>query len=536
MPLRPPPPGTSPGAGSRSEASVTALSGQPACNALHFWEGCRLRADVGVPLPAPAPALQLDRPHLEVLVEVLTIGYGLRGGAVLNKGKEIVRARTTPSAGALYPFDVLVQVPDRLDEAYVYDIEEGCFRPYHLAPANLARPLCRDPKGQAGRKHIGRVVLIARPWLSMTKYGQRGYLYTKLDIAHVAASVSLAARSLGLPSTVHLRIRRERLAEELGLSGMCREPEVAVTVDEPEESQYVTPMVPTSTAIDKSLLSSRTMTAVKEAGAAGLEAPSLEEEANWRELLAGVGTDSLSPPLAAHYGDITSVLEPRESAQASIRTVVPCRQTPTLTRDHRSAVFRRESAKGFLPLPLTLTQVTGTLFEANGVLHVDCAGPGAVGVGLRMLVRKVEGLEAGVYAYSASQQLLFEVCGGRAPRGEEEVLLSCMSQPVVRHAAVILALHASLRDQFGRLGRAALNELHFHAAHVAHKLALAASRHGVGITCIGGFDEKRSADLVDLSPDEEVIYILALGIADRSATKLDREAVAHGHVPKGTLS
>jgi hypothetical protein len=524
MPLPPSPSGT---AADAVATPIRTPTSQRAGKALHFWEACRLRADDGAPHPVPACHLSLDRQHLEVLLEVLTMGYGLRGGVVLNKGKEFVRARTTPSAGALYPFDVLVQVDDRLDNTHVYDVEEACFRRYPLATGNLARSLSGDLPARGEEKRIGQVLLITRPWLSMRKYGQRGYLYTKLDISHVAASVALAARSLGLRSTVHLRIQHERLAQDLGLGGLCREPEVAVTVDEPDESQYIVPGGSTSRASDAPSGTNGPRTLVK--GTAALDPPSAKEEANWRQLLEGVGFDGCSPPLPARFGDITSVLEPPNYPEARVRRAVPCRQASTWSHNHRSVVFRRESAKGFLPLPLTLTQVTGTLFEASGVLHADCAGPGEAGVSMRMMVRKVEALEAGVYAYSGRQQLLLQVSRGRALRGEEEVLLSCMRQPVVRHASVILTLHASLRPQFGRLGRAALNELHFHAAHVAHKLTLSASRQGVGITCIGGFDEKRSRELVGLGPDERVIYVLALGITDPGATKLDRDAVAHGH-------
>lgn len=137
---------------------------------------------------------------------------------------------------------------------------------------------------------------------------------------------------------------------------------------------------------------------------------------------------------------------------------------------------------------------------------------------------------------SAGHQLLLEVSRGRALRGEEDALLAGMGQPVMRHAAAIVALHAPLRPLFERLGRAVLNEVHFHAAHVAHKLCLAAARHGVGITCVGGFDERRSADLVDLSADQEVVYLLVLGIADQAARKLDRDAVAPNHRFEGAGS
>lgn len=529
MPLRPTPSGLSPDPGCCSDASMATILAEPAGDVMRFWESCRLKADDRYSIPQPNSFFPHDRPYLEVLSEVLVVGYGLRAGVVVNKGKEVIKARTSPSAGALYPFEVLVQV-GRLGETYLYDVEGARFRPFSPVIGDLRAPGDTDSEGDASN-WIGQVLFVARPWLSMKKYGQRGYLYTQLDIGHAAVSVALSAQALGLRATVRLRIQRQRLAEKLGLSGLCREPQVAVTIGLPQGGRDAG-MTAATTSPPRS---SRKPTAVGSlAGAerATLEAPTLEEEGNWRSLLEEVGPVVLVAPPPAHRANISSILEPEE-CESRGASVVPCHMTPTLTRDHRAAVFRRESAKGFLPLPLTLTQLIGALFEGGGMLHADCGGPGAAGVGFRMMVRRVEGLEAGIYAYSAREQLLLEIRRGRAVRGEEEVLLACMGQPVVRHAAAIVTLYAPLRALLKEIGRAGLSEVHFHAAHVAHKLCLAAARHGVGITCIGGFDERRSADLVDLGLSEEVIYVLALGIADQAARKSDRDAVAHGHEPGG---
>lgn len=439
MPLRPTPPGLPPDSGYRLDTSTATMLAEPASGVMRFWESCRLRADDSFSLPQPGCILEHHRPYLEVLSEVLVVGYGLRAGVVLNKGNETIKARTTPSAGALYPFEVLVHV-GQLGETYLYDVEGADFRPYSPVRAGRRARRDRDLEGDVNN-WIGQVLFVARPWLSMKKYGQRGYLYTQLDIGHAAVSVALSARALGLRATIELRIQRQRLAEELGLSGLCREPQVTVTIDWPEGGRDGGMRAATASPPR----SSRKPTAVGSlAGAerATLEAPNLEEKANWRSLLEKVGPVLLLAPPPEHRAETSSILEP-EQCQFAVGSAIPCRMTPTLTRDHRAAAFRRESAKGFLPLPLTLTQVIGALFEGGGTLQADCGGPGEAGVGVRMMVRRVEGLEAGVYAYSAREQCLLEIGRGRAVRGEEEVLLACMGQPVVRHAAAILTLYAA---------------------------------------------------------------------------------------------
>ncbi|MFI9318464.1 hypothetical protein ACIGXI_01575 [Kitasatospora aureofaciens] len=77
-----------------------------------FWNETRLRSSPETISPAadhtdPGMSVQWTR-----IAEALGLGYGERSGAVITKGKTLMRARTTPSAGALYPFEVLVAFQD----------------------------------------------------------------------------------------------------------------------------------------------------------------------------------------------------------------------------------------------------------------------------------------------------------------------------------------------------------------------------------------------------------------------------------------
>jgi nitroreductase len=104
-----------------------------------------------------------------------------------------------------------------------------------------------------------------------------------------------------------------------------------------------------------------------------------------------------------------------------------------------------------------------------------------------------------------------------------------MGQGVVHNAALLLVLHAPVRPLLGARGRQGLAELHFHAAATAQRLCLGAAEQGLGITCLGGFDTGRVADLVHLEGSEEVVYVLAGGVPDESAVKWDRAPVAYSH-------
>lgn len=106
--------------------------------------------------------------------------------------------RVYPSAGALYPIDVVVMAHDVADldaDCYVYD-------PAHHGLRGL--PITAD--GFHGSSTAGAPVpepavtlaLVATFARSRAKYGLRGYRFTLIEAGHLAHAVCLAAAALGL--------------------------------------------------------------------------------------------------------------------------------------------------------------------------------------------------------------------------------------------------------------------------------------------------------------------------------------------------
>ncbi|MBW4721866.1 nitroreductase family protein [Saccharothrix obliqua] len=476
---------------------------------LRFWEATRLRAGHALPaaVAGDGPARDVDG-FRSALALVLGRGCGPRTGTVVGKHGISVQARTTPSAGALYPFEVVVGLPD--GTSHLYDVDTARIRalpgcgvvplPELVRRTGLAVPPDRSLRAV--------VTLVARPWKAMVKYGLRGYLYTHLDIGHAASNIAVSARELGLDAVVHVRFDRRRLAETLALTDMCREPQVVVTLS--------------GGRFDGGEPHAGAPAPVWHTGRpARLEPPDAEERANWEELreVSPYAAEVAAPRL----GRSTSVEPPEQPA----REVVPLPHgVAAAGEDFTRVALDRRSAKGFLPRPLTARQVLDLFADAADPADVDCAD--SRGVGVRVLVRSADGLAPGVYAYSPPAHALHLVGEPRAVT-EEEVLATCMGQPGLRHAAAFVHLHVPVRRLLAERGRAALAEIHYHAAHVAQSLCLGAARHGVGITCIGGFDEVRCGDLIGLPEEDEVVYLLAIGVPDPGARKLDRDAVAYSH-------
>ncbi|WP_326698428.1 nitroreductase family protein [Streptomyces sp. NBC_01754] len=503
-----------------------------------FWEETRLRAqpqaagDTAVAGAGRAATPEIPSSWAAVS-KVLGLGYGERAGAVITKGRALMRARTTPSAGALYPFELLVALRGATAyELYDYEVAGCCLRRIGTVEQGVLDPLVTVPPAPAPQPDAV-VAVVGRPWTSMRKYGCRGYLYTHLDGAHAATNIALAAEGAGFLPVTHLRFDRATAAEALGLTGRCREPQALITLT---ASPKVAPAALGAVANPFAVPVWRYGDGTRR------EEPGPAEQEAWRSVRS-VSTFHRQDDMPRRYGSSRTVADiPQAPAQGpgplgepgtpdeSGAAAVGLAGADHSRSDGRRAVFAhlaltRASAKGFLPTALGEEAFGHVLAELRQETVTDCAdGPRAA---LRVLVRSVEGIAPGSYAYTPDRHALHPVRGDGGT--EEAVVASCMNQAVVRSAALLLVLHAPVGPLLGTRGRQALAELHHHAASAAQRLCLAAAGQRIGITCLGGFDTGLVSRLVGLDGHEEVIYVLACGRPDETAVKWDRAPIAHSH-------
>ncbi len=114
------------------------------------------------------------------------------------------RARTAPSAGALYPLEVYV-IADRVE-----DLEPGLYH-YHPGPNREDHALERLQKGslspslseaalgqRAVAEAAANIVIAAVIERTAAKYGSRARRYVLMEVGHAAQNVCLQAESLDL--------------------------------------------------------------------------------------------------------------------------------------------------------------------------------------------------------------------------------------------------------------------------------------------------------------------------------------------------
>jgi len=105
-------------------------------------------------------------------------------------------ARTAPSAGALFPLEVYVVLPEGV---FHYDP-----RPHHLVrrtAGDVRAPLARAALGQDCVRSAPAVFVIAAVYeRTAKKYGSRAERYVKMEVGHAAQNLLLQAAALGLGS------------------------------------------------------------------------------------------------------------------------------------------------------------------------------------------------------------------------------------------------------------------------------------------------------------------------------------------------
>lgn len=123
------------------------------------------------PLPQTVGIEPLDGPVAGAVGHVDRLIGRRRSGAT----------RFVPSAGATYPYEILLVAPD-----------SGAIALLDPARRQL---VVRADTGFTTDADDYVCLLVGRPWLSMRKYGARGYLYHLVDAGHAACALALLERA-----------------------------------------------------------------------------------------------------------------------------------------------------------------------------------------------------------------------------------------------------------------------------------------------------------------------------------------------------
>jgi Nitroreductase family len=423
------------------------------------------------------------------LVQEAVTGHGAGG------------ARSVPSAGALFPYDILVVTGESANSStLVLRVEpaRGAFVRLPVTEEEAAELRSVLDKG-SGIKSADHIVLMIRPWLSVRKYGSRGYLYSHLDAGH--AAVNLLGTALGR-GTAALRLRLSRDVVTLAMKSVLPFREVHSVV-----SVSLSGRSPGATSL--SILEPQATSAADDSPLSGLHTEL--EGICWSRIPADLpeGGDTDGPVSLAPFVTTEGLPPGARIGPREWRRLSQLRRSSTrfLGCDIHPESIARAISVLVTELPTDLPGLHGDACELNVSV---VAAPGPVSQACSEII-------------NASN---IRVVASSVIGDEEAVSRLCTGQRHVGGAQALVLFHVS-RNRLHRPQE--LRDTLFRASAAAHLLYLGATRNEVGVTAVGAYDVDGLRATAGIGQDEEIVYLLAMGVAVEGSWKIDRDAPAHAH-------
>jgi nitroreductase len=471
------------------------------------------------------PGQTVIAPALATALNLIDLGFTrTRGGPA--------GCYAVPSAGAVHPYEFFVIIAEEGRPAVFYT-DPLRRRVTRLRAPDSAGALL-DSAGLSMPSPSGAlIVIVARPWLSIRKYGDRGYIYTQLDLAHVAVNL-LGVAAERFAAGLRLRFGHSALAELLTVADDCREPHSVLCI-EPARPAAAARTVPTEPPPPDGNVTGQPPTGQ----APWLTGRARPEQPSWLERLCWESLHALA--LGDTYDETTGSRPPGRHQHTAADSYRSVDGAPEPVQRWSELSYLRRSSKGFQAGAVPVEDLARILSTARMPLAVDSVDLlDTAGLNITLVARSISGLTPGSYRISGLPgTAAFEpaptasavrytpgAAATTAGGTDDEIVRACMQQEHLGTCAAAVLFHAE-RDKFVGHPSAAMRGLLFRAGGLAQLYYLGARSRSVGVTAVGGFDSGRWRALAGLDGHQELLYLLLLGVDGGPGVKWDRLQTAH---------
>ncbi|UUC44013.1 SagB/ThcOx family dehydrogenase [Flavobacterium cerinum] len=165
---------------------------------------------------------------LDFLATILFAAGGVthKATTTLATGEEVeLKFRSPPSGGGLYPIDLAVMVNNVRGLAkgiYKYDGDQHILAPWLGADDADAvlRTMAFPEEVISAQRSSAIILLIARPWRSMRKYGTRGMRLVFMESGYISQNIHLSTQALGFGSVDCSGMYDDELNKAIKLDGV----------------------------------------------------------------------------------------------------------------------------------------------------------------------------------------------------------------------------------------------------------------------------------------------------------------------------
>ncbi len=449
-------------------------------------------------IAAPVAAIGNDTPEripdLAILSRLLHLSAGITKRRRHPGGEIYFRAH--PNTGALYHVDLYVVAGDLPDlPAGVYHFGPHDFALRRLRAGDFRASLVEASGGHPRISHAPVVLASASTfWRNAWKYRERAWRHCFWDAGTLHANLLAAAGGEGLSPQLVLGYADRAVEHLLGLDP-AREGSLALVplgfaLRPPPEAREIPELRLATRVLSRTEVA---YPAIRAAHAASSLAAAADAAA-WR----GAPAPRADPP-----------------ARGELVRLQPLREASFAREPLERVIQRRGSTRAFEPgRSVSFEQLSTLLDAATRPVPADfLEAPEATLVDLAVIANAVDGLAPGAYALRRRDAALERLREGnfRAEAGH-----LALGQELAADAAANVYCLADLASVLARFGSRGYRAAQLEGGIVGGRLYLAAYALGFGATGLTFFDDEVTEFFSPHAGGEAVLFLTALGHADRA--------------------
>ena len=176
-------------------------------------------------------------------------------------------------------------------------------------------------------------------------------------------------------------------------------------------------------------------------------------------------------------------------------------------------MLNRRSIRNYLDEDLTLEQLSQLLWAAQGITS-EWGGRTAPSAGatypleVYVLVRKVDGLEKGIYHYNPGDHSLNSIKSGDY---SNQLMRVAVNQEWIRDGSINIIITADFSRTTSTYGERGNRYVYLEAGHSAQNIYLQTAALNLGCVVVGAFDDEGVGNVLSLPENHKPIYLIPVG-------------------------
>jgi SagB-type dehydrogenase family enzyme len=193
------------------------------------------------------------------------------------------------------------------------------------------------------------------------------------------------------------------------------------------------------------------------------------------------------------------------------KTIKLPRPSYASTTSIEKALTKRRSIRKYGLAPLTPSEISQLLWAAQGITNQrgfrTAPSAGATyPLELYVIVQNAVGIDKGIYRYIPQGHKIVKI-----KEADKVDFDKITRQGWIAESAVVFAITAVYKRTTGRYGKRGVMYVHMEAGHAAQNIQLQGTSLDIGSCVVGAFINSEVTKLLNLSSEEEPLYLIPAG-------------------------